>query len=75
MAKKPLSIAIINPVIEQMCIGTVEKLVAIFPYNFKSLINEYPDFPTFLSVLEDFGELWCATGAEGQSRAARAVRD
>ena len=56
MAKKPLSIAIINPVIEQMCIGTVEKLVAIFPYNFKSLINEYPDFPSFLSSCLTFVE-------------------
>ena len=49
IAKIPLINAIINPETEQICIGTVEKLVAIFPYNFISFKKEYPERPIFLS--------------------------
>ena len=36
----PLKKATSKPIKEQICKGTVEKLVAIFPYNFKSLNRE-----------------------------------
>ena len=36
----PLIPAIINPVIENKCIGVVEKLIARFPYSLKSFVKE-----------------------------------
>ena len=37
--------AMINPDIENKCIGVVEKFIAKFPYSLNNFEKEYPDLP------------------------------